>query len=274
MIHKTVGFKNKINNKNTVNFKNKVNEKTVKFKNKVNEEHTVQSNSNFNYDSKSTAKMPLTNINNTLQRIKQKKQLLVKEISDNMKPDIKKSNVMSLITKTLPTSKRCAAGSNLCEDSPTKYAVLPNSFNNSTFEALKELVSKDKSKSNSSINVDLMKYINVLLRMTPSEIENLSTSSCSSIVVLEESVLEHSKLNINYSEILNCISKCLNSDISDISRDTFDSPKNINLLNKLQELSNYYLEKTHEMKNICDEHPQILNDRLNKPIIEADINKE
>lgn len=246
--------------------------KTVSFKNKVNDKNTIQSNCNLNYNSKSTTEKPLRSINNTLQRIKNKKQLLVKEISANMKPNIKKSNIMSSNYKTLP--KTCTTGSNLRKESPISYAKLPNSFYNSKLEGLEQITNKKSInlKCNSSTNVDLMEYINALLKMTPSDVENLSTSSCSS-VKLEESILEHSKINTQFfSEMLNCISKCLNSDIPDISQDTMfvNSPKNIHLLNKLQELSNYYLEKTYEIKNICDEDPHILNDKLNEPNIEVD----
>lgn len=246
--------------------------KTVSFKNKINEKNTVQSSSNLNYNSKFTNEKPLRNINNTLQRIKKKKQLLVTEISANMKPNFNKSNVMYLNSKNVP--KRCTADSNLPNESPTNYAKLPNSFYNSKLEGLKKIANKKdiNLKCNSSTNVNLMEYINILLKMTPSDVENLSTSSCSS-VKLEESIFEHSKTNTQFfSEMLNCISKCLNSDIPDLSQDTMfvNSPKNFNLLNKLKELSNYYLEKTYEIKNICDEDPQILNDKLNELNIEVD----
>lgn len=221
--------------------------------------------------------VPLRNINNMLNRIKNKKQLLTKEISDDTKSDIKKSKIIS---KT--SSNRCAAGNDLCKESLTNYAKLPDSFYNCQLKMLKDQFSKKKfklndSKNTESINLNLMKYINMLLKMTPSDVDNLSISSCSS-VKLEESSLHHSKQNENlqyYNEMLNCISKCLNIDTSDTSRDTiFDSPKNINLLNKFQELTNYYSEKTHEMKNICDESLQVLNEQANITDTEVKITQE
>ncbi|VVC24880.1 Hypothetical protein CINCED_3A003432 [Cinara cedri] len=175
-------------------------------------------------------------------------------------------NVTEKNTKTSPLAKRCASGNDFRKESPKYYAKLPDSFYNNQLQSLKEQISKNKlnpidSKCSTSLNMNLMDYINLLLKMTPSDIENLSVSSCSSIK-LEESILQHSKTSTQYnSELLNCISKCLNSDISELSQDIeFDSPKSINLLNKLQELTNYYLEKTHDMKNICNEPPHNLNE--------------
>lgn len=231
--------------------------KTINFENKNN---VIKSNSKLNFNSKTKTERPLRNINNMLHRIKNKKQLLKKEISGNTKSDNKISNI---IPKT--SIKRCAAGNDLREECPTNYARLPDSFYNCQLQMLKEQFSKKISKNKESINVDLMKYINVLLKMTPSDIDNLSVSSCSSVKLEESIILKDSKENVQYyNEMLNCISKCLNIDMSDTSRDTmFDSPKNINLFNKLQEMTNYYLEKTNEMKNICDESFQVKNEQNN-----------
>lgn len=224
------------------------------------------SSSKLNCNSKSKTDKPLRNLNNMVNRITNKKQLLKREISGETKSDIKK-------TKLNPkTSKRCMAGNDsLWKESPINYAKLPDSFYNCQLKMLNEQFSNKNIKLNDyknpkSINLDLIKYINMLLKMTPSDIDNLSISSCSSIK-LEDSILYQSKQNENlqyYNEILNCISKCLNMDTSDISKDTmFDSPKNINLLNKLQELINSYSEKSHKIKNICDESLQVLNKQIN-----------
>lgn len=183
--------------------------------------------------------------------------MLVKEISAGSK----KVKTESLIPKISPIKKECKLNNDLHKVSPANYAMLPDSFYDCELDSLKKQILKNKTKLNDikchkSINTDLMQYINTLLKMTPSDIDNLSISSCSSIKH-EESILHYSTKNIQYySDILNCISKCLNADNSDLSQDTmFDSPKNINLLNRLQQLTNYYLDKTHEMKNICAESP-------------------
>lgn len=255
--------------KKTTSFKNDAVQKNSKLKNvKIStcKNNTIQSNSKLNNTKKSTADRSLKNINNTLQRIKNKKQLLTKEISVNKITEVEKSNTVPLKSETLPIHKRCTHDYNIYKKSPINYAKLPDSFYNSQIKTLKEQISKEKTKSiqkyNEPVNVDLMRYINVLLKMSPSDIDNLSISSCSS-VQLEENILTHSKKNTQfYSEMLDCISKCLNSDISDINQDTtFESPKNINIISKLQELTNYYLDKAHEIKNICDEPFKILNEQ-------------
>jgi len=245
--------------------------KTIHFENKS-KEKIQQPNTKLNYKEKFTSGKPLQNINNTLQRIKNKKQLLVKEItagtSERIGADVKKMKTISTISKNASIPKRCCADNNLQEEIPMNYAQLPDSFYNSQLDMIKEQVSKKKfecldSKSHLSINENLMAYINILLKMSPSDVDNLSISSCSS-VKLEESILQSSEKDTQYyCKMLNCISKCLNSDISDINQDTvFNSPKNINLLNRLQQLTDYYLEKTHEMKNICNESSQLLNEKI------------
>lgn len=216
----------------------------------------------------------MKNINNVLQRIKNKKQLLAKEISADTKVDKSKTiKTKPLAPKISPIPKRRAAGSNnLHIESPIKYAKLPDSFYNNQLESLKKQIPQKNSKSNTAINEDLMVYINLLLKMTPTDVDNLSVSTCSSIQPSECTLQESNKNTQYYSELLNCISKCLNTDISDINQDPmFDSPKNISLLNRLQELSNYYLEKTCKIKNICDESPCIHNDEVNE---EHDIETE
>jgi len=205
-----------------------------------------------------------------MQRIKNKKQLLVEEISTgtsgNTGTDIKQLKTVPSISTTVPMPKKCCSSGRLREEIPVNYAKLPDSFYNGHLDTLKEQLSQKHlkvldSKNNESINEDLMAYINTLLKMSPSDVENLSTSSCSSIK-FEESVLQDSEKDTQYyCKMLKCISKCLNTDVSDINQTVFESPKNINLLNKLQQLTNYYLEKTHEMKNICDETPQIVNEK-------------
>lgn len=241
--------------------------KTIHFENES-KKKIQQPNTKLNYKEKFTSGKPLQNINNTLQRIKNKKQLLVKEITAGTSvktgADIKKMKKISTISKNASIPKRCYAGDDLREEIPVNYAQLPDSFYNGQLDMLKEEVSKKKfecldSKSNLSINENLMEYINILLKMSPSDVDNLSISSCSS-VKLEESILQCSEKDTQYyCKMLNCISKCLNSDISDINQDTvFNSPKNINLLNRLQQLTDYYLEKTNEMKNICNEPSQNL----------------
>lgn len=235
--------------------------KTISLKTIENEKkkNALQSSCELNYKKKLSAEKPLKNINNTVQRIKKKKQLLKKEISAGSKNEIESPK-----SKMSPIHNRRKAGNDLLKVSPIKYALPPDSFYDQ-LDVLKKQFSKKTSKlnnlkSNTSINKDLIQYINTLLKMTPSDIDNLSISSCSSIK-LEESILQCSLKNEQYySEILNCISKCLNADISDLSQETmFDSPKNINLLNRLQNLTNYYLDKTREMKNICNESSPIEN---------------
>lgn len=229
----------------------------------------IQPSTKLNYKEKFASGKPLQNINNIMQRIKNKKQLLVNEISTgnhgNTGVDNKKLKaVSSSIPKTLPLPERHCSGDRLREEIPVNYAQLPDSFYNGQLDTLKEHISKKQFKVldtevNKSINEDLIAYINTLLKMSPSDVDNLSISSCSSIQ-FEENVLQHSEKDTQYyCKMLKCISKCLNTDISDINETVFDSPKNINLLNKLEQLTNYYLEKTHEMKNICDETPQIVN---------------
>lgn len=204
-----------------------------------------------------------------------KKQMLLKEISTDTRANIQKSKIVSSNSKLSPIRKRCSAGNDLPKENPTVYAELPDSFYSSQLEKLKKHISDVKSnpcntKLNTSTNIDLMKYINLLLKMTPLEVNNLSTSSCSSIS-LEESILQSKHNTQYYSEVLNCISKCLNADISDLNQDImFNSPENINLISRLQGLTNYYQEKTLEMKNICDESNQIINDKVNKEILERE----
>jgi len=247
--------------------------KTVWFENKLNQNNVIQSNQKLNLNKKTTTERPFKNIHNTLQRIRQKKQLLTKEISVNKKPDFKKLKEVPSNPKTPITSKKgvfIPSGNDIRQENSTSYAKLPDSFYNSLLETLKKMKTND-AKCNKPVNINLMEYINVLLKMTPSDIDNLSISSCSSVRI-EESICQHSKNNKQYySEILNCISKCLNSDISDISQDAIlDSPKNINLLNRLQDISKYYLEKTHEIKNICDESPQISNNEFAEQKVETE----
>lgn len=243
--------------------------KTIHFEDKTYKNNIDQSSYKTSNQKKSTPEKPMRNINNMLQRIKKKKQLLAKEISTNSN-DIKKPKIISAI-ETVSTNKMCAA-INSCIVSPINYAKLPDTFYNNQLETLKEQISKHKSHFNNSkctkpINTDLIRYINILLKMTPSDVDNLSTSSCSSIK-LEENVIKCSKKDTQYyCKMLNCISKCLNIDISDISQDSiFDSPKNINLLNKLQELTNFYSEKTVEMKNICDESFKLKGENIDTKI--------
>jgi len=243
----------------------------------------MQPSTKLNYKEKLTSGKPLQNINNIMQRIKNKKQLLVKEIGTTESAGANNQfKTVSLIPKTSHIPKCCCAGNSLQKEIPVNYAKLPDSFYNDQLDTLKKQISKKQfevldSKNNKSINEDLMAYINTLLKMSPSDVDNLSISSCSSVKV-EESVLQHSEKDTQYyCKMLNCISKCLNTNISDINQDTvFDSPKNINVLNKLQQLTNYYLEKTHEMKNICDETPQVINDELNEKSYKtnANTNKE
>lgn len=238
--------------------------KKVYSENKENKNNFIHANSKLNYNKKTTVERPSKNINNVLQRIKNKKQLLAKEISADKK--ILTSKTKPSVPNISPIPKRCAAGGNNFHiESPVKYAELPDSFYNNQLESLRKQISQKNSKSNAAINEDLMVYIKLLLKMTPTDIDNLSVSTCSSLQSDKCTLQQSNKNTQYYSELLNCISKCLNTDISDINQDPmFDSPKNINLLNRLQELSNYYLEKTCEIKNICDESPHIQNDIVNE----------
>lgn len=255
--------------KKTISFKNDAVQKNSKLNNvKIStcKNNTIQSSSKLNNTKKSMAQRSLKNINNTMQRIKNKKQLLAKEISVNKITEVKKSSTETLKPETLPTNKKCTFFYDMYKKSPITYAKLPDSFYNSQIKTLKEQISKEKTKGipkyNEPVNIDLMRYINILLKMSPSDIDNLSISSCSS-VQLEENISQHSKKNTQfYNELLDCISKCLNADISDINQDiTFESPKNINGISRLQELTNYYFDKANEIKNICDEPSKILNEQ-------------
>lgn len=281
-IKKSIHFKNQEEKENNLQFNTKLNnekkctsekslkninkcpagsiKKTILPRNIENEKNALQFNSKLNNKKKLCTENPLKDINITVQRIKKKKQLLKKELSASSK----KNETDSPNSKMSPIYNRCEAGNDLV--SPINYALPPDSFYDQ-LDILKKQISKKKSKLNNlkcnkSINADLIQYINKLLKMTPSDIDNLSISSCSSIK-LEESILQCSSKNEEYySEMLNCISKCLNADISDLSQKTmFDSPQNINLLNRLQNLTNYYLDKTREMKNICNESSPIENDK-------------
>ncbi|XP_016658490.1 uncharacterized protein LOC100569803 isoform X2 [Acyrthosiphon pisum] len=283
---KTISFEKESKKKNLTSTKyEQPSKKTIHFE-KESKKKIIQPSTKLSYKEKFASGKPLQNINNIMQRIKNKKQLLVKEISAgtsrNTGANIKQFRTVPSIPKILPISKKCCPGYSLQEEIPENYAKLPDSFYNDQLDSLKKQISKKRFKvldfkNNKSINEDLMAHINTLLKMSPSDVDNLSTSSCSS-VKFEESILQHPEKDTQYyCKMLNCISKCLNADISDINQDTvFDSPKNINLLNKLQQLTNYYLEKTHEMKNICDETPQVLNDEINdEPYkTKANTNKE
>lgn len=144
------------------------------------------------------------------------------------------------------------------------YVGLPDSFYNTTLRILEEYVKnkkQKKSKSNNNntwINMELMRYICNLLKMSPNEIDNLSVSSNSS-AQLEQSILEISKANLEYhKDILNYISKCLESNFSEINRDhSLSSPQYIGLLDKLHKLADYYTEKAQEMRSICLESPKV-----------------
>lgn len=210
---------------------------------------------------------PLENINEMLNWIKKKKRRLFDEIYTNQAP-------INDIQSIYENSK-----SDTFRDQPKEhninYVGLPNSFYNSTLKVLEEYVrdkKQKKSKSNNNnnwINMELMRYICNLLKMSPNEIDNLSVSSNSS-VLLEQSLLEISKANLEYhKDILNYISKCLDSNLSDISRDqAFSSPQYIGLLDKLYKLADYYTEKAQEMRNICLESPRVEINSLDEDSVE------
>lgn len=184
--------------------------------------------------------------------IKKKKRLLFDEIYTNQAPinDLQSMNSKSDTYKDSPKEN-------------VNYIGLPDSFYNNTIKLLEEYVKnkKQKSKSNNNntwINMELMRYICNLLKMSPNEIDNLSVSSNSSIQ-LEQSILEISKANLEYhKDILNYISNCFDSNVCDINRDqAFSSPQYIGLLDKLYKLADYYTEKAQEMRNICLESPRV-----------------
>ncbi|XP_026806557.1 uncharacterized protein LOC113549449 [Rhopalosiphum maidis] len=196
--------------------------------------------------------------------IKKKKRRLFEEIYTNQASinDIKSMNNKSDTFRDLSKES-------------INYVGLPNSFYNSTLKVLEEYVrdkKQKKSKSNNNnnwINMELMRYICNLLKMSPNEIDNLSVSSNSGIQ-LEQSILEISKANLEYhKDILNYISKCLDSNLSDISRDrALSSPQYIGLLDKLYKLADYYTEKAQEMRNICLESPRVEINSLDKDALE------
>jgi len=162
------------------------------------------------------------------------------------------------------------------KEDPNHYVGLPDSFYNSTLKVLEDYVKikkQKKSKSNNNntwINIELMRYICSLLKMSPNEIDNLSMSSNSS-TQLEQSILEISLTNLEYhKDILNYMSKCLDSNVcSDVNRDqTISSPQYIGLLDKLYKLADYYTEKAHEMRNICLESPRVEINNLDADTVE------
>lgn len=197
--------------------------------------------------------------------IKKKKRLLFDEFYTNQTPknDLQSINSKNDILRDLP------------KESPNGYAGLPDSFYNTTLKILEEYVKnkeQKKSKSNNKntwINIELMKYMSNLIKMSPNEIDDLSVSSNSS-VQLEQSILEISKANLEYhKDILNYISKCLDNNSSDQDH-TFSSPHYIGLLDKLYKLADYYVEKAHEMRNICLESPKVeINNLLDIDTVEV-----
>lgn len=199
-----------------------------------------------------------------LKWIKNKKRQLFEEIYTNQAHcDIHSINSKSDTCRNSPN------------DNPNNYVGLPDSFYNSTLKVLEEYVrnkKQKKSKSNNNntwINMELMKYICSLLKMSPNEIDNLSVSSNLS-TQLEKSILEISKANLEYhKDILNYISKCLDSNMYNFNQDqAFSSPQYIGLLDKLYKLADYYAEKAHEMRNICLQSPRIEINNLNKNDVE------
>lgn len=217
-----------------------------------------------NKKNESPLQRPLENINEMLSWIKKKKRRLFDEIYTNQTPinDIQSMNNKSDTFRDLPKES-------------LNYVGLPNSFYNSTLKVLEEYVrdkKQKKSKSNNNnnwINMELMRYICNLLKMSPKEIDDLSVSSNSGLR-LEQSILEISKTNLEYhKDILNYISKCLDSNLSDISRDqAFSSPQYIGLLDKLYKLADYYTEKAQEMQNICLESPRVEINSLDEGAVE------
>jgi len=216
-----------------------------------------------NSKNESPLQRPLENINEMLSWIKKKKRRLFEEIYANQAPinDIQSINSKNDTFRDLPKES-------------LNYVGLPSSFYNSTLKVLEEYVrdkkqKKSKSNNNNWINMELMRYICNLLKMSPKEIDDLSVSSNSGIQ-LEQSILEISKANLEYhKDILNYISKCLDSNLSDISRDqTLTSPQYIGLLDKLYKLADYYTEKAQEMQNICLESPRVEINSLDEDSIE------
>ncbi|XP_025206994.1 uncharacterized protein LOC112602868 isoform X2 [Melanaphis sacchari] len=207
---------------------------------------------------------PLENINEMLNWIKKKKRRLFEEIYTNQTSlsDIKSMNTKSDTFKDL--SKESIS-----------YVGLPNSFYNSTLKVLEEYVrdkKQKKSKSNNNnnwINMELMRYVCNLSKLSPNEIDDLSMPSTSGIQ-LEQSILEISKANLEFhKDILNYISKCLDSNLSDISQDqALSSPQYIGLLDKLYKLADYYTEKAQEMRNICLESPRVEINSLDEGSVE------
>lgn len=215
---------------------------------------------------------PLENINEMLCWIKKKKRLLFDEFHTNQASI---SDIQSMNNK-----------SDTIRDSPIEnsnnYVGLPESFYNSTLKVLEEYVKnkkQNKSKSNNNntwINMELMKYISNLLKMAPNEIDNLSVSSISSIQFVEQSILEISKANLEYhSDILNYISKCLDSNLCDINLDqVFNSSQYIGLLDKLYKLADYYAEKAQEMRKICLESPRVEINNMDTNAVEQSSKKK
>lgn len=208
---------------------------------------------------------PLENINEMLNWIKKKKRLLCDEIYTNQVPI---SDIQSMNSK-----------SDVYRDSLKEhnYVGLPDSFYNSTMKVLEEYVrnkKQTKSKSNNNnnwINMELIRYISNLLKMSPKEIDNLSMSTNSSIQIVEQSILEMSKSNLeHHKDILNYISQYMDSNLSDTNLDQafFNSPQYIGLLDKLYRLADYYAEKAHEMRTICLESPRVMINNLDTDAIE------
>lgn len=195
---------------------------------------------------------PLENISEMLNWIKKKKRLLFDEFYMSQAPinDIQSINKKSDTCKDFP------------KEGSHNYVGLPDSFYNSTLKILDEYVrnkqhKKSKSNNNTWINLELMKYIGNLLKLTPNETGNLSVLSNSSIH-LEQSILEISKANLEYhKDILNYVSECLDGSLCDINQEpALSSPYYISLLDKLYKLADYYTEKAHEIRSICLESPR------------------
>ncbi|XP_050421084.1 putative autophagy-related protein 11 [Adelges cooleyi] len=219
------------------------------------------------------AKIPLKNINNIIERVNQKKRSLANELSANIK---KTENLTN--TKQIPMINRTKGSDDLKRKCNTvSFANLPQSNYDSQLEASKNKSKWSGLKCDNSVNVELMRLISSLLKMSPIDIHNLSVSmSSDSSIRTEASVAQDSNDSLQYyNDLLNTISECLNTELSDISQDTaLYSPININTLNRLQKISEYYLEKTEQIRSICEETPQFTtNDNLNKTCIEETINQ-
>ncbi|XP_050545795.1 uncharacterized protein LOC126908023 isoform X3 [Daktulosphaira vitifoliae] len=204
-------------------------------------------------------KIPLANIKSMLDHIDTKKKKLSDELYKNLKYPTKSAKIQRICTSIKPTNTASL---------PNKSTI--NIDKHTTSSKSKTMVkqnSKEKNKNDllnykPNIDNDLMRYINMLLKMSPSDVANLSISTSSnSSDISGKSVLNESNDNLEYYKKLHNEIFKLTKEVPNISKDIdLDSPNNIRVLNCLQKITECYIEPTKELKHICEESPQDLSE--------------